>query len=121
MPPSDRDRRVVEHLATKVMGWTPWSGDQFRYVTKDTYGTYRLGTIDLDSWADAGMVWERAREMGIQLDLIGADKWFGRIWNGPNSVQYLGDSGPRAICEAIYRATGGTEECTQVSDKEEGR
>ncbi len=113
-----RDKSLIHHLAEKVMGWRV---DDEHIVPGDLFvrdGAVWIERRDrerhwnpLESWADAGMVWERVREMGIQLDLIASsDRWFGRIWQGPASTQYQATSAPRAISEAVAFATGWVEE-----------
>lgn len=98
MPKTDRDAALVRHLAERVMGCTP---DQIERWGLDPHWN------PLDSWADAGMVWERARKMGIWIELSGADNWratFDRA--GGSYITLPCDSGPRAISEAVGRATG---------------
>jgi hypothetical protein len=98
----ERVRSLVEWLAEKVMGWRSSGGGIFQEENGKGQG------IGLDSWKDSGMVWERAREMGLRLELRGyADSWEA-IWSvsgGPWRANTF-SSGPRAISEAVALATG---------------
>jgi hypothetical protein len=56
-------------------------------------------------------VWEKAREMGIHIRLsspyTGSRLWLAEKWLSENKWQMTeADSGPRAICLAVARATG---------------
>jgi hypothetical protein len=93
------DRSLVEHLATKVMGWD----ERERLICQ--HGPHPFG---LDSWADAGTVWGKARERGIELHLVGSPRheWEGRYVPETSMYQInFANSGPRAICLAVARAT----------------
>jgi hypothetical protein len=105
--PSD-DRSLKGHLATKVMGCHRPQGCNWWY-NADGMAVFHDQWQPLDSWADAGMVWEKARGMGIRLELHGRPEstWY-CSWKPTYCVTE--DSGPRAICEAIARATGFEEE-----------
>jgi hypothetical protein len=97
MPQSDRDYSLVEHLATKVCGiWDYKQGETVFYP--------------LDSWADAGMVWEKARKMGIYIMLRGAPalEWGAYYPDDDGFVLAFvsSNSAPRAICGAVAMATG---------------
>ena len=85
---NDQRRSLVEWLGRKVMGW---EGE--------------IGHWEID-WPFAGMVWERAREMGIMLSLVG-DSTGWSVDDG-ESLDFVagGPSGPLAISLAIARATG---------------
>ena len=97
MSQTDRDAAIVRHLAQVVMGW------------QSSHSDYQRGPWNpLDSWADAGAVWEKAREMGTYR-WLSAQPGFQWAMFDPNVEDDLGsqaDSGPRAICEAVARATG---------------
>ena len=114
MPQTD-DRSLVEHLATKVMVFPPddpvcYCGET--YSRHSIYENHPFTVMEdphpwnpLDSWADAGMVWDTARARGIWLRLSGVrDGWVAvNIETGDGQLR---DSGPRAICEAVAKATG---------------
>lgn len=108
MPQTDRDAALVRHLATRVMGWKPF-----------VYGGFSDGSpgildFGLDSWADAGMVWERARKSrGFVVDLLihiyGAARKAGCTVEeeaDDTFMWFLQNATPRLLCEAIGRATG---------------
>jgi hypothetical protein len=95
MPETDRDRSLIEHLMTKVLG--------SRYRKEFGMPYFNL---DLNSWADAGMVWERAREMGHEIMLVGVPLESWMAGQPMSDEPEIHDSGPRAICEAVARATG---------------
>jgi hypothetical protein len=102
------DKSLVEHLATRVMGWNRQGSI---YLWFDSAGhPIRTNDINLDSWADAGQVWEKAREMGHTLTLLGfpdeQDKHLARAGCPGSFGEAFSASGPRAICEAVARATG---------------
>jgi hypothetical protein len=122
---SDRDRSLVKWLAENVMGWHAgiYNGVQVwgdKYGEQRAYALYHNRTVEawnpLTSWADAGMVWEKAREKELRLELRGyADSWEA-IWSvsgGPWRANTF-SSGPRAICEAVARATGWKEPESEV-------
>lgn len=111
-----RDEAITRHLMEKVMGWkhftasavdwdnlTDWWADAFGRIRSHGACPWR----PLDSWQDAGAVWERAAEMGygpIVLIFSKTDKqWC--AWVDKGKI-VKADSGPRAICEAIAMATG---------------
>ena len=106
--PTDRDAALMRHLAERVMGWKLIAPNALSWDCGDGL-PYRFD-IDLDSWADAGMVWEKAREKGIILSLSG----IGDRWRVSQTKTYVDEwmldsktgSGPRAICEAVAKATG---------------
>jgi hypothetical protein len=104
---AERDRSLVEHLATQVLGLKKCVIPRMNEVffENDDGGLVRL---NLGSWTDAGMVWEKAREMGIDVCLRGVaphGDWQAYDTNS-DACSIFSDSGPRAICEAIARATG---------------
>jgi hypothetical protein len=99
--PTD-DRSLVEHLATKVLGLQVF-GASFR-TPKTVDGFYRIVTLDLDSWADAGMVLDMFRKIMVY------SPFHIRVWSdvytaGFSFSESKSDSGPRAICLAVARAT----------------
>jgi hypothetical protein len=103
MPPTD-DRSLKGHLATKVMGWEPYKkGEWF-----DTHEGHAR-TIRLDSWADAGMVLDKYLDGYGNLDMrcIGGNpSYYGATCTLQTYDFQVAPSGPRAICEAVARATG---------------
>ena len=109
----ERKQSQIRWLATKVMGWEPYKrGEWF-----DTHEGH-ASTIRLDSWADAGMVWERAREMEVRVILAGdMDTWEAEVYpeGGWIGLVCHAVSGPRAICEAVAKATGFLEETNETS------
>lgn len=96
MSQDDRDRSLKEHLTKTVLG------TRFR----EKFGMPHIN-LDLDSWADAGMAWDKARERGLRISLYGGAMWCG-VWHKAIAVQIATEyvSGPRALCEAIALATG---------------
>lgn len=119
MPPSDD--AMIRHLATAVMGWEiEYTNGGKRAMVHPGDGTYRLlWTNHADeadklwnpfgSWADAGMAWERARERGITVVAYNDERgWHAYPMHRP-ILTTDADSGPRAICLAVARATGYTE------------
>ena len=90
-----RDRRIVEHLIEKLLG------KAWRLIEPDDNPSRQL-----ESWDFAGTVWERAREMGLLVELHNQGRqndWWAKI----DRITSYDPAGPRALCEAIYRATGG--------------
>lgn len=144
MPQTDRDRRIVEHLATRVCGLAVYSALDWHaagapggcLVRVEPHGalhiSYHRSIADVwnplaDTTLGKGQaveVWEWARKMGIAVSLIGQVdlRWVASANNlvsQARSGTVFAASAARALCEAIYRATGGSEECVQISDKEE--
>lgn len=117
------DAEVIRHLATKVMGWKYCPVLTRRNADKPLYSGGTAPVIFTDqrgrrqwvspacNWEFAGMVWEKAREMGIYLTLHGKPIGWKAYYPVDANTLLLNDvdadSGPRAICLAIYRATGG--------------
>lgn len=103
MPNTDAGRDpLIRHLAEKVCN--------LQYRAKGMPGDARplapWNWNPLDSWADAGVVWEKARKMGLHVVLICSQKekdWC--AWAGKEKI-IRSDSGPRALCEAVALATG---------------
>lgn len=100
MTQTDRDRSLVEHLA-KVMGWERSRGEGRytieRWRAKDG-AWFPLSWSPLDSWADAGMVIDK-------VDNVGFGK-AGGTYVASVVEAVASRSGPRAICEAVAKATG---------------
>jgi len=113
---SDRDQSLVRFCAETVMGWRPrihpggvillyWDDKDQRYI----FGSH---WNPLDSWADAGMLWEKAREKGTEVELIGRIEPFSKPWDvtAANSEEDIftgfAHFGSRAITEVIARAFG---------------
>ena len=102
---TERDDSLKAHLATKVMGRREGarspSGARV-WIDDATGGAYYDSS--LDSWADAGKAWEKAREMGIVISLTGAPlaPWMAQTISHDSKDA----SGPRAICEAVAMVTG---------------
>jgi hypothetical protein len=113
--PTD-DRSLVEHLATGVCKWkiepSPLVGGySMATVFVDEFGHQRQ--LDLDSWADAGMVLDKYLDGYGNLDMrcIGGNpSYYGATCTLQTYDFQVAPSGPRAICEAIARATGWEEE-----------
>lgn len=113
-----RDRSLVEHLAKVVMGWhrgsyenvyenVAWSLE--RWIAPDGV-RFPLSWNPLEPSAATWQVWEKARRMGIEIELSGTDGgWSAHQRNKFAPDAQDADSGPRTICMAIYRATGGKE------------
>jgi len=109
---------LIRHLAG-VMEWTcqpscPVDGYSSTSFL-DEYGHERR--LDPTSWLDAGMVWERAREMGVYVTLHGNPKEGWKAYYPIDLHRSLtleradADSGPLALCLAVARATGWEEPC----------
>jgi hypothetical protein len=110
-----RDESLEKFLAESVMGWEWCEGNamtMFAGRWEEPNGGTHLPQFwnPLKSWSDAGQLWERVREKGLQLQLSGWPKeWFAAfVWRAAPSVRgdVSADSGPHAITEAIARATG---------------
>ena len=103
------DAALVEHLA-KVMGWTkqdyahPHVGS-FWKTGKDIISA--IAWNPLGSWADAGMVIDKlqagARRDSKAYYILRAT---GRELLLQDGDEFMLHSGPRAICEAVARASG---------------
>ena len=113
---TDGNRALVEHLATRVMGWrvfesldlwhtagcpgrcTIWQ-DGFLY-TADRLGL-RVGWNPLDSWADAGALLENLQQRETNGDMEAF-----RVLREVSRRVFIFSVTPRAVSEAIGRATG---------------
>ena len=118
MPQTERERSLVEHLATKVCGWklcarlsarkAEWARRNTK-VWRDAEG-HLHGDIDLDSWADAGMCLDIVMEQDVFTESFhlrhGSHKKYEAGFCSMPERYVESDSGPRAICEAIGKATG---------------
>jgi len=104
MPPTDaRDHAIVEHLARVVMGW---GHIPYEEMWKVGPGYYRED-IHLYSWADAGAVWEKARENRQTLLAIEEALLEKSTIEGYRELfWFLKYATPRRICEAAALATG---------------
>lgn len=106
MSQAERDCALIEHLATKVMGWHDW-------VAASMYGWNPLEGPSAGN--EAMELWERARavypEWGIKLETLAGGSGYGAyIWrpfekDGKNTL-IQSSSGTRAIAEAVALATG---------------
>jgi hypothetical protein len=110
MTQTERDKSLVEWLAAKVMGWERSRGEG-RYAIERWYAKdgawFPLSWNPLDSWADAGMLITTLQETAsidskayYLLHTIGRSLL---LKDGNLMMMHLM---PRAICEAIARATG---------------
>jgi len=82
---------LARFAAENVMGWSPDSAAARNFNPAE-------------SWADAGVLWEKAREKGIFITLSGqpVGPWIGQGIRADASS----DSGPRALSLAIAKAFG---------------
>lgn len=116
-----RDESMIRHLAGKVMGWQiEYTNSKKRALVSHGDGTYRLLWTNhsdesamlwrpRDSWADAGMVWERAREIGHEIMMCGVPLEGYMAGQPMSDTPVKADSGPRALCGAVAKATGWVE------------
>jgi hypothetical protein len=117
---TNRDRSLVEHLKLKVMGWhrdgAAWWTREGGLVLRGIWDTWN----PLEPSAATWMVWERAREMGIDLYLHAPPRqpWeaFQEAVLDVPDMGRTADSGPRAICEAIGKATGFVDDTAKTSE-----
>ena len=113
---SKRDESIIRFAAEKVMGWQWIDGctatpDLFANMLpahwENEHGiAYYPGDWNpLELWCDAGMLWEKARNVSLAHVLGG-----GWIANARGVHATSVDSGPCAIAEAIVKAFGWEEE-----------
>ena len=120
---AERDRSLVEHLATKVMGWHTGSGLSSAWFSErkdypSTFVHWKENWNPLsgpNAGNDAMALWEKARavypEWGIKLEtLAGGSRYDAYIWrpfekDGKN-ILIQSSSATRAIAEAMALATG---------------
>jgi len=105
---TERDDSLKAHLATKVMGRREGarspSGARV-WIDDATGGAYYDSS--LDSWADAGKAWEKAREnrqtlLAVEellLEKSGIEGYRELFW-------FLKYATPRLLCEVVATATG---------------
>jgi len=101
MPQNDSDAALKRHLSEKVMGWNYHPGSATWELNPAAYRT----DLELDSWADAGMVLDTFRRT------MGYAPFHVNVWHdvysaGFSFAEVTRKDGPRAICEAVARATG---------------
>lgn len=101
---SDQQAKI-RHLAEKVMGWSASPGYSNVRMDAVTNGHWNPFT----SWADAGVLWEKAREGRIHVEVYSPPDfgWSAILWDGWKETRIFTDSGPAAIAGAIWMATGG--------------
>lgn len=113
MPQTDRDKSLVEWLATRIMGWhreapgspCPMSEHWFEFEDGEECLAAYPEWNPLIPGAATWEVWEKAREMGHIVRLHGfLDEWVAVCSDA--GVTVYSDSGPRAICEAVALLTG---------------
>ncbi len=102
--PQTNDRSLVEHLATRVLGWETLHNTGLWFLETRADGTKRTRILDLDSWADAGMVLERSQVLGVSEKVANE---VAKITGGQFELWlFLKYATPRIICEAVALATG---------------
>ena len=112
MPPTNRDAALIEHLAIAVMGWYQESINGAPCWWASTLPQARVSQWNPTNCGSAMMqVWEAARRKGIYVELRCRYQDWQAQW--PDKYQIFqsvcASSGPRAICEAVAKATGWVE------------
>lgn len=91
-----REQKIVETLATKVMGWTLSRNELYWHIDGEIQAT--SGWNPLQNIADAWMIVEKFDDYKIGKDWCrlyrGDDQWF--VW-GPNTSR-------EAICQAALKS-----------------
>jgi hypothetical protein len=109
-------RRAVTEWLAKVMGWELRTTSRGGVLAGPVGGgifclsgpSFMPRWSPLDSWQDAGQVWEKAQFKGYYIKLCNqqmGSPWFADVQRC-NDISF-GDSGPLAISLAVFRATGG--------------
>jgi hypothetical protein len=108
-----RDESIVRFAAEKVMGWHKLPAPTDSWLSHDGRFAAPPNWNPLDSWADMGMLWEKAAGLGVTLRVTCTatmQTWSAVAVSADNNapVRCVEDdnSGPRAITEAIVKAFG---------------
>lgn len=114
-----RNNDLVKHICEHVMGWNigdPAGLGVPAWFRPDGTCAASFGWNPETSWADAGLVLDKMREMGYAGGIIADGKGYwaefirrgGTAKYGDNAVRAIA-TGPAAITMAAARATGYTE------------